>query len=729
MKLALASAVAALVVLSACGGGSSSSNDNSGGGGTSEGPFGLDARVAPSTLQIPVDGASSGAVTLVNAFPNLSFNGPLVLIHPGDNTNRLFVAERGGIVKVFENDPATTQATTVLDLESRVDSAGGEAGFLGLAFDPNFSSNRYFYVSYATQDTVPRKVRLARYRISNSNPSAVEANSERVLLEIDHVNGYHFGGWIGFGPDGLLYMTHGDAGNLDQVQDTALLYGKVLRMRINSDATAYSVPPDNPYGNLVWARGLRNPWRCSFDRVGNGDLWCGDVGNSEREEVNLIRRGANYGWPIYEGSRPFENPTNRPYSDFDPPVYEYDHATGAAVIGGYVYRGSAHPALVGRYLYGDYAAQTLWSLQFDGNGNVSENSTLSSSGPTFMIGMGEDRSGELYVLSGHGQILGLQAAAGGGSAPQMPATLSATGLFTDLAQLTPAPGMIDYEPNAPFWSDGATKRRWVIVPDGQTIGFSADDPWSFPVGTITVKHFELPLAAGGTTRLETRVMVHRSSGWAGYTYRWRGDQREADLVAAGGASATYQTLNPATNTPTSLTWNFPSRTQCMNCHTAASGRVLGLNTRQFNGNHTYAATGRSDNQLRTLNHIGLFSSDIGAASQYTAMPDPSDTSAALGLRARAYLDTNCAICHQPGGPTPVNMDLRFTTDLSNMNIVGVASGTAGLQRVAPGNHAGSDLWRRASSADSAVRMPPLGVQMVDAQAVQMLATWIDGLPP
>jgi mono/diheme cytochrome c family protein len=258
-----------------------------------------------------------------------------------------------------------------------------------------------------------------------------------------------------------------------------------------------------------------------------------------------------------------------------------------------------------------------------------------------------------------------------------------------------------------------------VLPGTLTIGFDAGGNWSFPVGTITVKHFELALAGGGTTRLETRVMVHRSDGWAGFTYRWRGDQQDADLVAEDGASAVYG----------AQTWTFPSRAQCLSCHTSVTGRVLGLNTRQLNGDHSYAATGRSDNQLRTLNHIGVFSSNIGAASQYSAMPDPRNTALALQDRAKAWLDTNCSICHQPNGPTPVSMDLRYATSLADMNIVGAATETAsgaGALRVVRGDPAASDLWRRVSSSGSN-RMPPLGVSIVDEEAVQLLSIWITGL--
>jgi uncharacterized repeat protein (TIGR03806 family) len=275
--------------------------------------------------------------------------------------------------------------------------------------------------------------------------------------------------------------------------------------------------------------------------------------------------------------------------------------------------------------------------------------------------------------------------------------------------------------------DGARKQRWFVVPDGATIGFAADGAWSFPAGTITVKHFELAKAGGGTTRVETRVMVNRPEGWTGYTYRWRADQSDADLLTAA-ATAAYDTVNPATGAATRVNWSFLTQAQCLNCHTQATGRVLGINTRQFNGSHTYQSTGNADNQLRTLNHIGIFSSDIGAAGQYAAMPAATDATASLEARAKSYLDTNCSICHLPGGPTPVAMDLRYTTAVANMQLVGVANqGSVGGVRVVAGNHAGSLLWTRAASTATNVRMPPLGVQMVDEAGLQVLADWIDAL--
>ena len=704
------------IALAGCGGS---------GGGSDGQDYGLDARASASGLNVPTSPGGGGVLSAVKAFPNLpNIQGPTYLTSARDGTNRLFVTDRNGVIWVFANNPNVSVATVFLDLSSKVDDNSGEGGMLGLAFDPAFSSNGFFYVSYVTTGT--RTVRVSRFKVTTIGGNVASASTEKVVFSYDHPNDYHFGGWIGFGPDGKFYLSAGDGGNEPLAQDTSTLFGKILRISINATAGTYTVPPDNPIpGNPMWALGFRNPWRCSFDRA-NGNLWCGDVGESTYEEVNRIERGGNYGWPNYEGPSAYFNAANRPYSDFKPAVFYYDHANiGVAVIGGYVYRGSALPSMVGRYLYSDFVSPKVWALQTDGSGNFVANTEVANN-----LGdarsFGEDDAGEVYAVVGNGTIYRFEASGSGTIAP-MPATLSGTGLFTDTAALTPAPFLIDYAPNAPFWSDGAAKRRWFVLPDGQSIGFAADGTWSFPVGTITVKHFELPLAAGGTTRVETRVMVYRTDGWTGYTYRWRADQTDADLLNSS-ASATYQTINPATNAPTTLTWNFPSPAQCLQCHTQATGRVLGLNTRQFNGNHTYAATGRADNQLRTLNHIGIFSGDIGASSQYGAMPTPTDASASLEGRAKAYLDTNCSICHRPGGPTPVAMDLRYATALADMQLVGVANqGSVSGVRVVAGNHASSLLWQRATSTNGNVRMPPLGVQMVDEQGMQLLADWIDAL--
>ena len=342
---------------------------------------------------------------------------------------------------------------------------------------------------------------------------------------------------LAFGPDGYLYIAMGDGGSggdpLNSGQDMTTLLGKMLRIDVHpSDPNdAYDIPVDNPFvGNAnvldeIYASGLRNPFRFSFDRQ-TGDLWLGDVGQGQLEEIDLITAGSNYGWRVFEGTQPFDDSQNTlPISAFTPPVFEYGRSEGVAVIGGYVYRGNQLATLFGRYLYTDFGSGTVWALAWDGNQVTANDVIASASSPT---SFGETNDGEVLIVSRNAGLFSLAEAGGGGG--QIPALLSQTGLFSDLDNLLPASGLIEYIPNLPFWSDGAGKRRWVGIPDNQVVDFSADD-WTFPVGTITVKHFEIELTEGdpsSTKRLETRVFVNTSDqGWQGFTYRWNAGGTDA----------------------------------------------------------------------------------------------------------------------------------------------------------------------------------------------------------
>jgi uncharacterized repeat protein (TIGR03806 family) len=383
------------------------------------------------------------------------------------------------------------------------------------------------------------------------------------------------------------------------------------------------------------------------------------------------------------------------------------------------------PALVGAYVYADYGSGNVWALVHDGVQVVQNVGIASTSSPA---SFGEDAAGELYVCCFDGRIRRFV------SAPsqvvtQMPALLSATGIFVDTASLQPTPGIIEYDVNAAFWSDGAEKRRWLALPGPSRISFAADGAYEFPIGTALVKHFEMEVAPGTTRRIEIRVLLHQQSGWRGYTYRWNDAGTDANLVADAGADLEL-TIQEGTATRQQV-WHFPSRAECLSCHTAAAGRVLGIHTPQLNRSFAYPL--RVSNQLLTWNHIGLFTTDIGSPAGYAAWVDPGDASASLDDRARTWLDVNCAQCHRPTGPTPVDLDLRFVIPSAEMHAFGVAASTpvpggSGL-RVAVGNHFGSDLWQRANRRDL-FGMPPLASSIVDAQGLDLLAHWIDaGLPP
>ncbi len=693
-----------------------------GGGGGVAGPFGLESRVVVSALAFPTSLPQPGALQRVRAFPALGFDRPLALTFAPDGSDRLFVVEQIGRIRVFPNVDSIGIAGTFLDISARVNS-GGEEGLLGLAFDPDYASNGFFYVYYSASS--PRRSVLARFRVT-SNPDVADAGSEVQLLTIPQPFSNHNGGCLAFGPEGMLYVASGDGGSGndpgDHAQNLSDLLGKILRLR--PDGT---VPADNPFvatpgaRGEIWAYGLRNPWRFSFDR-NTGALWTGDVGQDAVEEIDIVERGRNYGWRVYEGDRSNINPGGLPASTFAAPVHTYSHVLGQSVTGGYVYRGSRLPSLFGAYVYGDFMTGRVWALVHDGQRVISNSEIASVPNPS---SFGEDRDGELFICSFDGAIYRLEGASAGAAFPQR---LSETGLFSDVAALVPAPGLIEYDVNAELWSDGATKRRWIALPGAARILFSATGAWNFPVGTVLVKHFEIDLAPGVARRLETRVLVNHAQGWNGYTYRWNGAGTEADLLP-DGATDTFTVTDPlAPGGRREQRWDYPSRVDCLACHTAAAGRILGVRTPQMQRTFPYPA--REDNQLRAWNHIRLFTTDLGETGAYPSMPDPADPLAPVATRARAYLDANCAQCHRPGGPTPVAMDLRFATAVAQSGTLLVpalspAGGLPGTPRISPGTKEASDLWERLRRLDG-FRMPPLASHQMDGAAVALIGSWIDG---
>lgn len=357
---------------------------------------------ASSGLEIP--GVVSTAA-FEPAFPALRFTRPVALASARDGSNRLFVLEQAGRVLVFANQNDSVSAEVFLDLRSLVlspESGGGtEEGLLGIAFDPQFSSSRIFYVVHSMAN--PRRNVLARYRVS-AHPNQADVASRQVVLEIDKPFSNHNGGQLAFGKDGMLYLSVGDGGSqgdpFGNAQNTISLLGKILR--INPNAPTYVIPPDNPFVGTgaraeVWALGFRNPWRFSFDRL-TQELWVGDGGENTFEEINLVARGENFGWNVFEGTQPFRNPRGFPAKQFKAPLLEYPNTAqgGRAVIGGFVYRGLKFAALQGVYFYGDFVSGRVWGLTKRQNTVVSN---LEVAQIFNLSAFGEDEVGELYALS------------------------------------------------------------------------------------------------------------------------------------------------------------------------------------------------------------------------------------------------------------------------------------------------------------------------------------------
>lgn len=313
-----------------------------------------------------------GNLAVVEAFPALSFTRPVDFQHAGDNTKRLFVVEQRGVISVFENDANASEKTEFLSLESQVDDSGNEEGLLGLAFHPEYVSNGYFYVNYTASN--PNRTIISRFSVSASNPNQADPASELVLLEFEQPYSNHNGGQISFGPDGFLYIAVGDGGSggdpKENGQNKNTLLGTILRIDVNKSngSKNYSIPSDNPFVNNsngfreeIYAYGLRNPWRFSFDTA-NGQLWVGDVGQNKFEEIDIIKNGGNYGWNRMEGFHCFK-PSDCDKTGLEMPIWEYDRSNGdISVTGGFVYRGSNFKELEGLYVYADFVSGRIWSL-------------------------------------------------------------------------------------------------------------------------------------------------------------------------------------------------------------------------------------------------------------------------------------------------------------------------------------------------------------------------------
>ena len=342
------------------------------------------------------------------AFPNLTFNSPDGLVSARDGTNRLFVTEQAGVIRVFENSVDAAASTVFLDISDRV-LFSGEQGFLGLAFHPNFRQNGYFYINYVISN--PTRTIIARFSVMANNPSQADENSEFVLFEISQPFSNHKGGQLAFGPDGYLYVGLGDGGSggdpFGNGQSRTTLLGKILRVDTDSPSSGrnYGIPADNPfagnelgYREEIYAYGFRNPWRFSFDPETNR-LWVADVGQSQREEIDIVENGKNYGWNIMEGSLTYSSGSQ---AGLELPVWEYGRDEGIAIIGGYVYRGLTLTGLTGSYVYGDYGSGKIWALTLSGSGTPTNILLVDSSLAISSFGL--DSNNELYICAFDGKI-------------------------------------------------------------------------------------------------------------------------------------------------------------------------------------------------------------------------------------------------------------------------------------------------------------------------------------
>ena len=339
-------------------------------------------------------------------FPNLTFRRLTNLVQPDDGLASIFVTEQPGRILVFPDDPEVTELFVFLDISDRVSERDNEEGLLGLAFDPDYRNNGYFYVYYSAAS--PRRSVVARFSVSQDDPNSTDRDSEVVIMEIPQPAGNHNGGQLAFGPDGYLYISLGDGGRsgdpFGNGQNTATLLGSILRIDVSgtSNGNNYRIPTDNPLVGVagargeIWAYGLRNPWRFSFDEQ-TGLLWVADVGQNRWEEIDVVQKGLNFGWSTMEGRHCFSPGRGCDATGLQLPVAEYDRSDGCSITGGYVYRGSEGNSLLGAYVYGDFCSGKIWGLRYDGT-SVTEHRLLVDSDLS-ITSFGQDLAGNLYILS------------------------------------------------------------------------------------------------------------------------------------------------------------------------------------------------------------------------------------------------------------------------------------------------------------------------------------------
>ncbi len=663
------------------------------------------------------------ALALTRAYPNLSFASPVALHATPAVTSALLVAERGGVIRMVADDDSATSADVLLDISDRV-GTGADEGLHDVALHPT-PGNFNFYVAYTPADAPARWV-VSRFNLGRSGSG--DPASELPLLSIDKPASARGGLDLLFGPDGYLYIAVPDGDGADSgAQDATRLVGSILRVEVVPWVDGYGIPAGNPLVGQAgaaeerYAWGLHRPARCAFDAQ-TDELWCGDAGGGAWEEVNVISAGGNYGWPLMAGADCLEPSVACGASALTRPRISYRRpTTPRAIIGGAPYRGAALPELVGVYVHADQHTGLVSGLRHDGSAIVDARAIADTE--LSLTAIGEDAAGEIIFAEAAGGLYRLSRPAGA-VAPRMPATLSASGCYTDLAQKTVDPSFLPFEVNSVLWSDGAHKRRFVGLSGPDVLGFRDEGAFDLPVGVILIKEFWLerdPGVAASRRPVETRFLVRRqaNAGLEGFSYMWDDAGTDATLLESS-ARRTYTLDSGATHDH-----YFPSRGDCSFCHSQIAGLTLGLRADQLN-----RAREDGQNQLAYLHAADFFDGDPGAPADLPHLSNPYDASEPLERRARSYLAANCSHCHRPGGPTFTSIDLRFSTTFAATLTCNASPfddlGVSGARIIKPGAAAESVLYLRMTRRGPG-QMPPLATYQVDEDAAQLIADWIGAM--
>jgi uncharacterized repeat protein (TIGR03806 family) len=663
-----------------------------------------------------------------------------IYVAPEPGTDQLWVVQAAGeagqssqIVRIAD-DPDSAETEVLLTLPGQLTYS--------VCFHPKYAENGFVFVFNNGPRDVPKRTnRVSRYTVAREPPRLIDPDSEEVILE--WASAGHDGGDMTFGRDGSFYITTGDGTgdsdgwNSGQTLDDLL--GSVLRIDVDrrDGERPYSVPADNPFVSLpgarpeIWAYGLRNPWRICTD-ARTGQIWVGNNGQDLWETAYLLERGANYGWSVYEGSHPFYPDRKRGPTPIVPPTIEHSHAEFRSLTGGVVYDGTRYPELEGAYIYGDYSSGRIWAMKHDGRRVVWHRELADT--PLQIVSFRVDQRGDLLVTDNGGGLYRLVRAPKVEHAAPFPTRLSATGLFASTRDHRAEVALVPYALNAPGWNDGASGEHYLAVPGPNTVGFDANRGWNFADGSALVQTLSVERVPGhpeSRHRVETRILVRTQAEWAGYSYRWDDDQADATLVDRGGASMMLA-LSGSVHRASDKTWRFPSRSECMMCHSRAANFVLGVTGLQLNRDHPSGE--RSVNQLQSLERMGLFQGALPPGlDQLERLAEPANETRSLEDRVRAYLHVNCAGCHVEAGGGNSQMQLDWTAPRDRMRLVSArpqhdSFGLDDAMLVAPGAPDRSVLLHRLSRRGPG-QMPPLASNRVDDAALRLFRDWIAQLPP
>ncbi len=664
-------------------------------------------------------------------FPNLKIRDGLEMIALD---GRLFVMTRQGKVWSFVEKASDPELNLFIDLKQLHPKTGNA---YGLVFHPKWKTNSQVFLAYTRAGDQEAGTRLSRFKFTLKNgPPRILPNTEELLLTWR--SGGHNGANLQFGPDGMLYVSTGDAtapnppDGLNTGQDNSDLLAAVLRIDVNhaDKGKAYRVPSDNPYVGRknvrpeIWAFGFRNPWKMSFDS--RGRLWLGDVGWELWEMIHLIEKGGNYGWSAMEASNPIRPESASQLAPISPPVAAHRHTEAASMTGGYEYRGTRLEKLRGAYIYGDYETGKIWSLRHEG-GQVTEHIEIADTPHRIAtFGVGNER--ELYYINygPESEIYRLIPNPRASEPSKFPRKLSETGLFANTSEQEPNPGVYPFAIHEPMWHDGAQSIRYVALPDRESVhtriqyqgGRIRRTDTTWPPDSVLAKTIRV-----GKKPVETQVLHYDGNAWNGYSYQWNESGSDAELVDAEG---TEFDVNPRAWRG-GHRYRIPSRAECMRCHNMWNKFTPAFEPMQLSGFAGF--TNQPAREIAVA--LGLANTDFFHQNR-SGQIQSSRQGGSLQTRARSWLHANCAHCHRRHGGGTAPLEVNFERQISESFTVfqSPTRGDFGLTKasvIVPGHPEQSVLNYRVS-AIGASHMPPIGPREVDPNGAKLLWDWVAALP-